>query len=118
MGSPFSTAKLAAPLFAIQAKTGLTGDIRPPGDKSISHRSLLLNAMAVGHSCVTGLLEGEDVIDMAKALRQLGATIERREVETGIEWHIDGVGVQGFQEPENILDMGNSGTAARLLAVL
>ena len=116
MGSPFSTAKLTAPLFAIQAKTGLKGDIRPPGDKSISHRSLLLNAMAVGHSCVTGLLEGEDVIDMAKALRQLGATIERREVETGIEWHIDGVGVQGFQEPENILNMGNSGTAARLLA--
>ena len=116
MGSPFSTAKLAAPLFAIQAKTGLKGNIRPPGDKSISHRSLLLNAMAVGHSCVTGLLEGEDVIDMAKALRQLGATIERRGVEASIEWHIDGVGVQGFQEPENILNMGNSGTAARLLA--
>ena len=116
MGSPLTAAGLAGPLFALQAKAGLSGDARPPGDKSISHRSLILNAMAVGHACVTGLLEGEDVLDMAEALRQLGARIERCEGKNGVEWHVDGVGIQGFLEPENILNMGNSGTAARLLA--
>jgi len=95
---------------------GLQGRVRPPGDKSISHRALLLNAMAVGRARVTGLLEGEDVLAMAAALRMLGAGIRREETPDGPLWTVDGVGVQGFAEPDDVLDMGNSGTAARLLA--
>lgn len=90
----------------------LTGRIRVPGDKSISHRSLMFGALAVGETRVTGLLEGEDVLATAAALRAMGATIER--TPEG-EWRIHGVGVGGLLQPAGALDMGNSGTSTRLL---
>lgn len=91
----------------------LRGEIAVPGDKSISHRAVILGGLAVGETRITGLLEGEDVLRTAAALRSLGASVER----TGVgEWRIHGVGVGGLAEPADILDMGNSGTAARLLA--
>ncbi|MEJ7935096.1 3-phosphoshikimate 1-carboxyvinyltransferase [Sphingobium sp. AN558] len=90
----------------------LSGTVGVPGDKSISHRSLMLSALAVGESRVEGLLEGEDVLATATAMRAMGATIERD--EAGI-WHIHGVGVGGLLQPETALDMGNSGTSTRLL---
>ena len=90
----------------------LKGEIRVPGDKSMSHRSLLIGALAVGETVIEGLLEGEDVLCMAAALRALGASVERGE---GGNWHVQGVGIGGLREPASILDMGNSGTAARLL---
>ena len=90
----------------------LTGRIRVPGDKSISHRSLMLSALAVGTSRVTGLLEGEDVLATAAAMRAMGAGIER--LADG-SWTIDGVGVGGLMQPRTALDMGNSGTSTRLL---
>ncbi|MEP7222837.1 MAG: 3-phosphoshikimate 1-carboxyvinyltransferase [Novosphingobium sp.] len=90
----------------------LRGRIRVPGDKSISHRSLMLSALAVGESHVTGLLEGEDVMSTAAAMRAMGAQIER----TGEgAWTIHGVGVGGLLQPATALDMGNSGTSTRLL---
>ena len=90
----------------------LHGRVRVPGDKSISHRSLMLSALAVGESRVEGLLEGEDVLATAAAMRAMGATIER-----GADgaWTIHGVGVGGLLQPETALDMGNSGTSTRLL---
>jgi 3-phosphoshikimate 1-carboxyvinyltransferase len=94
----------------------LTGSIRVPGDKSISHRSLMLGALAVGETRVTGLLEGEDVLATAAAMRQMGATIERQDIgDSGVEWIINGVGVGGLLQPAEPLDMGNSGTSTRLL---
>ncbi len=90
----------------------LRGTVRVPGDKSVSHRALLLGALAVGETAVEGLLEGEDVLCMIDALRALGAEIERA---AGGAWHIRGVGLGGLREPATVLDMGNSGTAARLL---
>ncbi len=90
----------------------LTGRIRVPGDKSISHRSLMLGALAVGETRVTGLLEGEDVLATAAAMRAMGATINREENGT---WSIHGVGVGGLLQPAQPLDMGNSGTSTRLL---
>lgn len=83
-----------------------------PGDKSISHRALMLGALAVGETQVTGLLEGEDVLSTAAAMRQMGATITRD--DAGL-WSIHGVGVGGLLEPNGALDMGNSGTSTRLL---
>jgi 3-phosphoshikimate 1-carboxyvinyltransferase len=93
----------------------LKGRIRVPGDKSISHRSLMFGALAVGETRVTGLLEGEDVMATAAALRAMGATIERVSGDIGAEWRIHGVGVGGLLQPEAPLDMGNSGTSTRLL---
>lgn len=90
----------------------LRGRIRVPGDKSISHRSLMLGALAVGETRVTGLLEGEDVLATAAAMRAMGATITR---EADGSWHIHGVGVGGLLQPEGALEMGNSGTSTRLL---
>ena len=90
----------------------LKGRIRVPGDKSISHRSLMFGALAVGETRVTGLLEGEDVMATAAALRAMGATIAREAEGT---WSIHGVGVGGLLQPEVPLDMGNSGTSTRLL---
>ncbi len=89
----------------------LTGRIRVPGDKSISHRALMFGALAVGRSRISGLLEGEDVLATAAALRAMGARIER----AGNAWVVDGVGVGGLLQPEQALDMGNSGTSTRLL---
>ena len=91
----------------------LEGAVSVPGDKSISHRALILGALAVGETIVHGLLEGEDVLATASAVRLLGADVERR--ETG-SWHIHGCGIGGLREPEGVLDMGNAGTGVRLLA--
>jgi len=90
----------------------LKGRIRVPGDKSISHRALMLGALAVGETRITGLLEGEDVLATAAALRAMGATIER--LGEG-EWSVHGMGVGGLLQPETALEMGNSGTSTRLL---
>jgi len=90
----------------------LKGRVRMPGDKSISHRALILGALAVGKTRISGLLEGEDVINTAKAMRALGARAERR--GEGL-WHVDGVGVGGFAEPSGAIDFGNSGTGCRLV---
>jgi len=90
----------------------LQGRIRVPGDKSISHRSLMFGALAVGETRVTGLLEGEDVMATAAALRAMGATIEREAAGT---WSIHGVGVGSLLQPGAPLAMGNSGTSTRLL---
>jgi 3-phosphoshikimate 1-carboxyvinyltransferase len=90
----------------------LTGKVRVPGDKSISHRALILGALAVGETRISGLLEGEDVLNTAKAMRALGAQVER----TGaFAWQVRGVGVAGFAQPEAPLDFGNSGTGCRLV---
>ena len=90
----------------------LQGRIRVPGDKSISHRSIMLGALAVGETRVTGLLEGEDVLATAAAMRAMGATVER--IGDGA-WRVHGVGVGALLQPEAALDMGNSGTSTRLL---
>ncbi len=92
--------------------TGLKGRIRVPGDKSISHRALIMGALAVGETVVHGLLEGEDVLNTTAALRALGAEVERG--ADGI-WRIHGRGVGGLDEPDQVLDLGNSGTGVRLL---
>ena len=90
----------------------LSGTIPVPGDKSISHRALMLSALALGESRVTGLLEGEDVLSTAGAMRAMGASITR--LAEG-EWSIHGVGVGSLLQPQTALDMGNSGTSTRLL---
>lgn len=89
----------------------LTGTISVPGDKSISHRALIFSALAVGKSRITGLLEGEDVLATADALRMMGAKIEKKDDV----WTVHGVGVGGLMQPDNVLEMGNSGTSTRLL---
>jgi 3-phosphoshikimate 1-carboxyvinyltransferase len=90
----------------------LTGKVRVPGDKSISHRALILGALAVGPTRISGLLEGEDVLNTAKAMQALGAKVER----TGdFAWVVRGVGVAGFAQPQGPLDFGNSGTGCRLV---
>ena len=90
----------------------LAGAVRVSGDKSISHRALMLGALAIGRTEITGLLEGEDVLATAAAMNALGATAAR--LGDG-RWNVDGIGVGALAEPENLLDLGNSGTAARLL---
>ncbi len=89
----------------------LSGRVRVPGDKSISHRALILGALAVGETRISGLLEGEDVLNTAKAMQALGARVERQ--GDGV-WSVRGVGVAGFAAPEKPLDFGNSGTGCRL----
>lgn len=96
----------------IARATRLTGSVRVPGDKSISHRSLMLGSLAVGTTRIAGLLEGEDVLATAAAMRAMGASIERLPDGT---WVVDGVGVGGLLQPRSALDMGNSGTSTRLL---
>ena len=90
----------------------LNGDTRVPGDKSISHRAIIIASLTVGRSVVRGLLEGDDVLCTVSAMRALGARIERQDSE---RWIIDGVGLGGLSEPEDQLNLGNSGTGARLL---
>ena len=97
---------------AVAARGPLSGTIAVPGDKSISHRALMFAALAVGRSRIEGLLEGEDVLATAAALRAMGATIDR--ADDGV-WQVDGVGVGGLLQPATALDMGNSGTSTRLL---
>ena len=90
----------------------LKGRAEVPGDKSISHRALILGAMAVGETKIIGLLEGQDVLDTAKAMRAFGAEV----VHHGPgDWAVHGVGVGGFAEPSAVIDCGNSGTGVRLI---
>jgi len=101
----------ASPLTA-RRSAALTGRARVPGDKSISQRALILGTLTVGETRITGLLEGEDVINTGKAMRALGATVER----TGDgAWTVRGVGVAGFAQPAAALYFGNSGTGCRLV---
>ncbi|WP_172980185.1 3-phosphoshikimate 1-carboxyvinyltransferase [Tardiphaga sp. P9-11] len=103
----------AQPTPLTARKSGaLQGSARVPGDKSISHRALILGALAVGETRITGLLEGEDVLNTAKSMQALGARVER----TGdFAWTVNGVGVAGFAAPKAPLDFGNSGTGCRLV---
>jgi 3-phosphoshikimate 1-carboxyvinyltransferase len=100
------------PLAAAQPRAPLAGKIRVPGDKSISHRALMLGALAVGRTEITGLLEGEDVLATAASVNALGADASSA---GGGRWTVDGIGIGGLVEPEDLLDLGNSGTGARLL---
>ncbi|MGH7066729.1 MAG: 3-phosphoshikimate 1-carboxyvinyltransferase, partial [Acetobacteraceae bacterium] len=106
-------AALAGSLKATRPPGPLSGTIRVPGDKSISHRALMIGALAVGETRISGLLEGEDVLATAAAMRALGAEVARE--KDGL-WLVSGRGIGGLSEPANVLDMGNSGTAARLLS--
>ncbi|PTE21758.1 3-phosphoshikimate 1-carboxyvinyltransferase [Cereibacter changlensis JA139] len=90
----------------------LTGRAEVPGDKSISHRALILGALAVGETKITGLLEGQDVLDTAKAMRAFGAEVIHHGPGS---WSVHGVGVGGFAEPAEVIDCGNSGTGVRLI---
>ena len=92
--------------------SSLKGVVSIPGDKSISHRSLILGALAIGQTRITGLLEGQDVLDTAKAMVAFGAVVEKNDQS---EWLVDGVGVGGFAEPSTVVDCGNSGTGVRLI---
>ncbi|WP_028347901.1 3-phosphoshikimate 1-carboxyvinyltransferase [Bradyrhizobium murdochi] len=95
-----------------RASGPLAGKVRVPGDKSISHRALILGALSVGETRISGLLEGEDVLNTAKSMQALGAQVER----TGpFAWQVRGVGVAGFAQPASPLDFGNSGTGCRLV---
>lgn len=98
-------------LTASKAKP-LAGAIKVPGDKSISHRAVMFGALAEGITRIEGLLEGEDVMATAAAMAAMGATITKK----GEQWIVEGVGGKGLKTPGNILDLGNSGTSARLLA--
>lgn len=92
--------------------SALKGIAQIPGDKSVSHRSFILGALTVGETHVTGLLEGQDVLDTGKAMAAFGADVQR--LGEG-EWIINGVGVGGFAEPEDVIDCGNAGTGVRLI---
>lgn len=104
--NPLQTAFIRGP------RQGLRGTLSVPGDKSISHRALLLGGLAAGETRIRGLLEGEDCLATLGAMRRLGVSIEKPEPG---EYRIEGAGRKGFQEPEEILDLGNSGTATRLM---
>jgi 3-phosphoshikimate 1-carboxyvinyltransferase len=101
----------SAPLLSQRGKS-LTGAITIPGDKSISHRALMLSGMAIGKTRISGLLEGEDVLNTAKAMQALG--VESGRTADGA-WWVNGVGVGGLAAPATVMDMGNSGTSTRLL---
>ena len=102
---------LVHPLVSRRAEA-LRGAVTAPGDKSISHRALMFGGLAIGETAIHGLLEGEDVLNTATAMRAYGAVVWRD--EEGV-WRVSGVGVGGLAEPEDMLDLGNSGTGARLL---
>jgi 3-phosphoshikimate 1-carboxyvinyltransferase len=104
---PLISARPSAPLA-----TAPGAALRVPGDKSISHRALMFGALAIGETTITGLLTGEDVLRTAAAMRALGAEV----VQDGALWRVAGRGIGGLVEPADVLDMGNSGTAARLLS--
>src|SRR5262245_49073364 len=99
--SPLSVAKSPA----------LRGSVRVPGDKSISHRALMLGALATGRTSIRGLLEGEDVLNTAKALQAMGCPVRK----VGVTWEVLGRGVGGLAEPGADVDFGNSGTGVRLI---
>lgn len=100
------------PALRAQAAKSLRGSIRVPGDKSVSHRSLMLGALAVGETRITGLLEGADVLATAAAMRALGAEVTRHDDGT---WTVAGRGIGALQTPSGVIDMGNAGTGVRLL---
>ena len=100
------------PALRAQAAKSLHGSIRVPGDKSVSHRSLMLGALAVGETRITGLLEGADVLATAAAMRTLGAEVTRHDDGT---WTVAGRGIGALQTPSGVIDMGNAGTGVRLL---
>jgi len=100
------------PLSARAPSGPLRGEIRAPGDKSISHRALMLGGLAVGETTIHGLLEGEDVLRTAAAMRAMGAEVSRDDAGT---WRVHGRGIGGLAEPSDVLDMGNAGTGTRLL---
>ena len=105
-------AHAASSPLAARRSGPLKGRVRVPGDKSISHRALIFGALAVGETRVSGLLEGEDVLNTGKAMRALGSRVER----TGDgEWRVHGVGVGALRAPSGVLDFGNSGTGCRLV---
>lgn len=102
---------IAEPMTAAKS-AALRGTALVPGDKSISHRALIFGAMAVGETRISGLLEGQDVLDTARAMQAFGADV----VQHGAgEWSVRGVGVGGFREPSDVIDCGNSGTGVRLI---
>ena len=90
----------------------LSGAAHVPGDKSISHRSLILGALSVGETTIDGLLEGQDVLDTGRAMQAFGAEVINH---GGGKWSVHGVGVGGFSEPDQVIDCGNSGTGVRLI---
>ena len=98
--------------FTVEAGGSLRGSLRVPGDKSISHRSIMLGALAEGRTTITGFLDGEDCLATLAAFQAMGVPIARPEPNTVI---IDGVGLRGLKVPSGPLDMGNSGTAMRLM---
>ncbi len=101
----------ATPLCALRS-SGLSGRLRPPGDKSVSHRSLILGLLCVGETTIEGLLEGDDVLHTASACRQLGATVTRRGEGN---WSVFGAGLGSLLSPRETLDFGNAGTGSRLM---
>ncbi len=105
------TASAPAPLVARRGEP-LRGAAAIPGDKSVSHRALILGALTVGETRIEGLLEGEDVLATAAAMRAFGAQLERLDDRV---WRVRGVGVGGFSEPQDVIDCGNSGTGVRLI---
>jgi 3-phosphoshikimate 1-carboxyvinyltransferase len=113
MEAALSSGAASAKLIA-RSVARLQGRVRAPGDKSVSHRALMFGALALGETTVRGLLEGEDVLCTAAALRALGAEVSH-EREAGL-WRIRGFGVGGGREPADVLELGNSGTSARLLS--
>jgi len=92
--------------------TNLTGSIKIAGDKSISHRSIILGALSIGETTVDGLLESQDILATISAMQAFGVEIEKK---ADNKWHINGLGVGGLDEPKKVLDLGNSGTGVRLL---
>ncbi len=113
-----SHSAISQPTVSSKAKS-LTGQAFVPGDKSISHRALIMGALAVGETTITGLLTGEDVLRTATVMQALGAKVEQRTGADGKPtFHVWGRGIGGFSEPADVLDMGNSGTSARLIAGL
>src|SRR5512139_2591551 len=99
----------------IRPSRGLTGELTPPGDKSLSHRAVMFSAIAEGKTEITGFLAGEDTLNTAKAVRMLGIAVEEKAPGDLV---VHGKGLDGLAEPSGVLDLGNSGTGMRLLAGL
>ena len=103
--------EISATALTALPSQALRGTAAIPGDKSLSHRALMFGALAVGETRIEGLLEGEDVLNTAKAMAALGAEVERDDAGC---WRVQGVGIGGLRQPEDVLDFGNSGTGVRL----
>ena len=98
-------------MITVHKSKNLSGFVRIPGDKSISHRAVIFGALCVGKTTITGLLESKDVQRTIEAVKQLGAKVNKKDGR----WEVDGFGVGGFTSPENVIDCGNSGTTCRLI---